>query len=108
MLRSAADADALRAEMTGAAAKLARTAEPRLRQERAGSGPLPYRLALPVCQQTAGGGAQLLQSQRSGVFRPFGLDCGRHCLDASLQPPAVAGSRISREFRPAGSVQRSR
>jgi hypothetical protein len=41
-----------------------------------------------VCQQTAGGGAQLLQSQRSGVFRPFGLDCGRHCLDAFIQPPA--------------------
>jgi len=32
--------------MTGAAAKLARPVEPRLRQERGGSGPLPYRLAL--------------------------------------------------------------
>ena len=45
------------AEMTGAAAKLARPVEPRLRQERAGSGPLPYRLALPGCQQIAEGGA---------------------------------------------------
>jgi hypothetical protein len=43
--------------MIGAAAKLARPVEPRLRQERAGSGPLPYRLALPGCQQIAEGGA---------------------------------------------------
>ena len=94
--------------MTGAAATLARPVEPRLRQERAGSGPLRYRLALPVCEQIAEGGAQFLQSRRPGLFRPFGLDGGRHCLDAFLQPPAAAGSRISREFRPAESVQRSR
>jgi hypothetical protein len=46
-----------RAEMIGAAAKLARSVEPRVRQERGGSGPLPYRLALPVCPQIAEGGA---------------------------------------------------
>ena len=75
--------------MTGAAATLARPVEPRLRQERAGfrAAALP---ALPVCQQIAKGGAQLLQSRRPGLFRPFGLDCGRHCLDAFIQPPAGA------------------
>jgi len=39
--------------MTGAAAQLARPVEPWLRQERAGSGPPPYRLARPVGQQIA-------------------------------------------------------
>ena len=44
-------------EMIGAAAQLARPVEPGLRQERAGSGPLPYRLALPVGRQIAEGDA---------------------------------------------------
>jgi len=84
-----ARADADPREMTGAAAQLARPAEPRFRQKRAGfrAAALP---ALPVCQQIAKGGAQLLQSRRPGLFRPFGLDCGRHCLDAFIQPPAGA------------------
>ena len=86
-----ADADALRAEMTGAAAKLARPVEPRLRQERAGFRAAALPAGLPVCQQIAEGGAQLIQSRRPDLFRPFGLDCGRHCLDAFIQPPAAAG-----------------
>ena len=69
--------------MIGAAVPLACPVEPRLRQERAGfrAAALP---ALPVWQQIAEGGAQLLPSQRPGLFRPFGLDCGRHCLDAFI------------------------
>jgi hypothetical protein len=43
-----------------------------------------------VCQQIAEGGAQLLKSRRPGLFRLFGLDCGRHCLDAFIQPSAGA------------------
>ena len=80
-----ARADADPREMTGAAAQLARPAEPRFRQKRAGfrAAALP---ALPGCQQIAEGGAQLLQSPCPGLFRPFGLDCGRHCLDAFMPP----------------------
>jgi hypothetical protein len=43
--------------MTGAAAKLARPVEPGYGRSARGSGPLPYRLALPVYQQIAEGGA---------------------------------------------------
>jgi len=81
------------AELTGAAAGLARPVEPRLPTgARGGSGPLPYRPALPVCQQIAEGGAQLLQSPVAAPWpaRPFGLDCGRHCLDA-FTPAAGRG-----------------
>jgi len=107
VLRSAAEADARRAEMTGAAAQLARPMEPGCGRSAPGfrAAALP---ALPGCQQIAEGGAQLPRSRRPGLFRSFGLDGGRHCLDAFLQPAAAAGSRISREFRPAGPVQRSR
>lgn len=52
-----------RAEMAGAAAKLAARWSPGCGRSARGSGPLPYRSALPVCQQIAAGGAQLLQSR---------------------------------------------
>jgi len=77
--------------MIGAAATLARPVEPRVRQERAGFRAAALPAGLPVCQQIAEGGAQLIQSRRPDLFRPFGLDCGRHCLDAFIQPPAAAG-----------------
>src|SRR5262249_17858853 len=82
-----ADADALRAEMIGAAATLARPVEPRLRQERPGSrGPrVPACPARGAADASGGRGAS-----RPGLFRPFGLGCGRPCVDAFIQPSAGA------------------
>ena len=60
------------AEMTGAAAKLAARWSPGCGRSARGSGPLPYRLALAVCQQIAAGDAQLLRSR--GVVE---LSCWR-------------------------------
>src|SRR5262249_40728637 len=91
MLRSAAEADALRAEMTGAAAKLARpSGAPAAR----GAGGVQDR-CLPgwPCRVSADRGGWCVAPPVTvprPAPAPFGLDCGRHCLDALIPPPAGA------------------